>query len=95
MDFIEYNNERNRIDNEAWHLKRILNREYALSHNNVKIGDIVTDHLGSVQIESIRIYHHEPPSCIYRGTCYTKTGKPCKLGKKRDLYQININEPKK
>jgi len=91
MDTGEYYERINTIDAEAKKKRLIVNREYALSNSHIKIGDMVTDHIGTICVESIGIYNSTRlPSCIYKGTCYTKTGKPFKSKDKRQAYQCNL-----
>lgn len=73
-------------------IKKLAN-EYAIEHNPVNIGDIVTDHMGSIKVERIgvyltRIYAH--PSCFYIGTCCTKAGYYLKSGGMRRVNQNNL-----
>jgi hypothetical protein len=81
------------------HLKiKSLAKEYALSNNPYKIGDIVNDHTGSIKIEKILLRRKwfiakrefEYPQCIYIGVELTKKGEPNKRGYKRSIYQSNI-----
>ena len=64
--------------------------KYALSHSTVKIGDMITDHLGSIIVESILLNNANEPSCIYKGINLLKSGKVSKRQKKRYLYQVNL-----
>lgn len=90
MDIREFISKKNILredyDDNLWKLKK----EYALSNNTVKVGDIVIDHMGAVKVEKILIYRMDEPSCIYRGIEYTKAGKPTKRGGRRDAYQRNL-----
>lgn len=90
MDLDRYKAKIGKIDKEARDKKFRLNKEYALANSHVKIGDIVTDHIGSVCVESIRIFNDRIPSCIYMGTCITKAGKPFKSGEKRSVFQEHM-----
>lgn len=69
-----------------------LAKECAHSNNTHKIGDIVTDHIGSIVIEKFRLYFglSSLPSMIYYGTELKKDGTPTKKGGKRDVYQDNL-----
>ena len=73
-----------------------LHMEYADSNNPYKIGDIVTDNIGSVKIEKIKytIALSRIPSCIFYGQELTKKGIPKKNGSKREIWQGNIEEKK-
>lgn len=67
-----------------------LATKYAQQHNTVKIGDNITDHYQTIQVESISTHFTDEPSCIYQGQLFTKAGKPFKNAKKSSVYQINI-----
>ncbi|GAG11249.1 unnamed protein product, partial [marine sediment metagenome] len=54
------------------------------------IGDFVTDHIGKVLVEKILTAGGDNPQCVYRGSEYTKAGKPRKDRSKRDVYQCNL-----
>jgi hypothetical protein len=92
MKVEEYISEKNILRSEHDHQVRDLDKKYALSNSSVKIGDIVTDHMGSVKVDKILIYSSSDyePCCVYRGIEYTKAGKPTKRGNKRDAYQRNL-----
>ena len=65
---------------------------FANANNPYKVGDIVTDHTGSIKIEKIKTYFdgYTEPCCVYTGVEYTKKGEPNKKGNKRSVYQRNI-----
>ncbi|HWY36545.1 MAG TPA: hypothetical protein VNX68_18020 [Nitrosopumilaceae archaeon] len=88
----EYKNRLKAIDEERDVKKRQLVKECALSNNTVKIDDIVTDHIGSVKVESIKFdYNHGGiPCCIYYGIELKKDLTPTKKGEKRGVWQNNI-----
>lgn len=64
--------------------------EYCFANNTVKIGDIFTDHIGSIVVEDIkasaafRVY-----GCVYFGLELTKKLEPKKNGSKRSAFQQN------
>jgi hypothetical protein len=91
----EYKSKLNDI-NKDYELKlKSLDKDYAFSNNPFKIGDIVTDHIGSIKIEEIKAYlsRFPYPCCVYFGIEYTKKGKPNKRGNRRSIYQSNILQP--
>jgi len=90
MKINEYNNKMVVLKNEYNEKVSELKKEYALLNNIVKVGDIVTDHIGSVKVDKILVWETSDPSCVYKGTEYTKAGKPTKRGNKRNVYQINL-----
>jgi hypothetical protein len=74
--------------------KEELYREFAYANNPYKIGDIVTDHMGTIKIEKIKIYLGlgTYPQCVYFGVELTKKGEPNKRGNKRSVYQSNLTK---
>jgi len=65
-------------------------RRYCDSNNPYKIGDIFTDHIGSIKIKSIGYYYHKnEPCCIYIGHELKKNGEPRKDGSIRQAWQSN------
>jgi hypothetical protein len=72
--------------------KNALYKEFAYANNPYKIGDIVSDNLGTIKIEKIKVYLglHIYPQCVYFGVELTKKGEPNKRGNKRTVYQSII-----
>jgi len=72
--------------------KDALYIEFAYANNPYRLGDIVTDRIGSIKIEEIRPYFglDKYPQCVYFGIEYTKKGEQNKRGNKRNVYQSNI-----
>jgi len=81
------------------HEKALLNldRDFAVSNSIVKIGDVVTDHIGSVKVESIKLYRcfGELPRLSYYGIRLKKNGLPFVSGEKRSAYQMNLINPER
>lgn len=70
--------------------KRIIYIDYAKSNNPYKIGDIVTDHIGSLKIERIAVsVTWYISQCVYHGIDLKTNGQPCKK-QGRAVYQTNI-----
>ena len=95
MKIEEYHEKKKEIENRAQKEIKRLVCEYALSedNNSIQVGDMVTDHIGTIKVTSIKVYlDFNRPSCIYRGLQYTKQGKPFKSGEERDVYQFNIKQ---
>lgn len=70
-----------------------LDSAYAFENNPYKIGDIVQDHIGKLQIQSIEVFwgYDRIPFCCYRGIELNKDGTPRKRqDPKRVVYQSNI-----
>lgn len=55
-----------------------LRKQYAIEHNPVKVGDIVTDYYHTIRVEKMNIYGNPIPYMQYRGTELTKRGVPKK-----------------
>ena len=55
-----------------------LRKQYAIEHNPVKVGDIVTDHYHTIRVEQMSLYGHPIPYMRYQGTELTKQGVPKK-----------------
>lgn len=74
-------------------------REFAFSNNPYKIGDIVTDHIGSIKIEKIKYSYSanfdELPQCVYYGIELNKNGKPSKKQNHTAVWQCNIKSEAK
>jgi len=69
-----------------------LAREYVISNCEVKIGDKITDHIGSIIVEVINTgwgYTKEYPIAIFRGPEITKKGNFFKSGSKRSVWGDN------
>jgi hypothetical protein len=78
------------INKEA-NLKRLqVGRKFAISNNTISIGDKITDHIGSIIVQKITVYHSEIPQCVYDGVEINKNGKENKKGKTRAVYESNI-----
>lgn len=76
---------RNKYDSDVLHFKR----EYCDRNNPYKVGDIFTDHIGSIIIESIKYYPIDKPCCVYYGIELKKDGTPRKDSSKRQAWQSN------
>ena len=58
--------------------KSELREQYAIEHNPVKVGDIVTDHYHTIRVEEMSVYGHPIPAMRYTGTELTQKGVPKK-----------------
>ncbi len=71
--------------------KRIVER-YCLENSPYKIGDVFTDHIGSIRIEKIDFgtpSFSPYPCCLYYGVELKKDRTPKKSGSKRHAWQSN------
>lgn len=56
-----------------------LRKQYAIEHNPVKVGDIITDHYHTIKVKKISMYGRHPvPYMKYTGIELTKQGEPKK-----------------
>lgn len=63
---------------------------FCKENNPYKIGDVFTDHIGSVKIDKIGYFISErDPCCIYYGLELKKDGTPRKDLSRRGAYQSN------
>ena len=67
-------------------------KDFVRANNPYKIGDKITDHIGTVIFEKMGFNwgYLDKPCAIYFGTELNKDGKPNKKGSKRQVYQTNI-----
>jgi len=92
MNYEQYQERLREVRRESEIKQRELLIEYALANNNYKIGDVFTDHIGSVLIEKIKTHggaSYDKPCCVYFGLELKKDGTPRKDLSKRDAYQSN------
>lgn len=74
--------------------KRELAIQYVTENAKFKVGDIVTDHIGSVKVEVVKTQLREQgyPETVYHGTELKKDLTPTKKGDKRSVWVSNIKE---
>lgn len=74
--------------------KQELAKEYAFSNSSYKLGDIITDNVGSIKIERIQFstggFYRQHPECVFTGVELKKDLTPTKKGEKRKIYQSSI-----
>lgn len=72
--------------------KKKLIREFCDANNPYKVGDIFTDHIGSIRIEKIKYsfsLYREKPCCVYYGVELKKDLTPKKIQTNREAWQSN------
>ena len=69
---------------------RQIKLQYAKENTKFNVGDYVTDHIGTILVESIHYDLSEIPTAVYIGVKYTKNNKPFKSCEQRNVYQSNI-----
>jgi len=96
MNKEEYLKAKKALEAELEEKKKQLAREFAYSNNDVKIGDVITDHYKTIRVEKLLWGHNfgTPFSCMfYRGTRLTKNGQPAKRGAEYNrVAQTDIRE---
>jgi cell shape-determining protein MreC len=93
MDLITYNTKLKEIEKTYDDSKLELLIQYAKENNPYKIGDVITDHIGSIQIESFKVakvFNGDASEMVYFGVELKKDGTPKKNGDKRNVFQSNI-----
>ena len=89
----EYIEAEKQIEVEANKKKRELNVRYAMELNTYSKGDKVTDHVGTVLIDEIRVSSGSlggMPCCVYYGLELKKNGEPRKDRSRRNVYGSNV-----
>ena len=68
--------------------KKELIKSYCIANNPYKVGDVFTDHFGSIKIEKI-MYSIRSMCCVYYGPELKKDGTPKKSGAVHSAWQFN------
>jgi len=90
----EYLNNLETLSKMHSHSIERLAKKYALSNNDISVGDVITDQLGSIRVKEVSTstsFTRDLPECIYRGEKCTKKGKPTRGDSNRWLWQSNIS----
>jgi len=87
----EYVKNQKELEIEYSKSKEELMKEFVRSNDPYKIGDKVTDHIGTIIIESKKYdWGYTCPCAVYFGIELKKDGTPNKKMTKRNLWQSNI-----
>jgi hypothetical protein len=75
--------------------KRELAKDYAFANNPYKIGDIISDSVGSIKVDLIQhtiggTFIGKYPQCVYSGIELKKDLTPKKNGDRRKVFQSSI-----
>lgn len=94
MTIQEYKEKQKELKAEYTKKEQALDIEFAKANNLHKVGDIVTDHVGSIEVERISYgYSIESIPCvIYIGTELKKDGTKKKNDSVRNVYSTNIRK---
>ena len=92
MSTQEYDRQIGLLEEEFERRKKELMKEFSFSNNPHKIGDIITDNIGSIKIEKIKwgklIYKY--PCCVYYGVELKKDLTPTKKQNNTQIWQSNL-----
>jgi hypothetical protein len=69
--------------------KKKLIAQYCAANNKVQVGDIFTDHLGSILVDTIQVHYSWPPQYCFSGLELTKKLQPRANRARRSAYQRN------
>lgn len=88
----EYDLALNELSTEYDKKRREVDRRYAFANNPYKVGDKISDHISTIEIQSINAYVQFGgiPECVYTGIQYNKDGKVSKKQDHKNIYQSNI-----
>jgi hypothetical protein len=96
MNRAEYISRRQEICNARERALKELDERYAESNNPYKIGDYITDHIGTGKILDMAVARpfakNTPPCMLYTVMCIGKNGKPSRTQPDRRVWQTNILE---
>jgi hypothetical protein len=93
MDFTEYKDSVKSLEEKLEWDKTELMKQFVRENNPYKVGDIITDHIGSLKIEKMGYawgFSGSMPCATYFGLEINKDGTPNKKGKQRTAHQSNI-----
>ena len=93
MSLDDYFDEIKNLDKKYKEDKRMLGLKFIEINAKHKIGDIITDHIGTIKVEKILlnyIYYSNIPIAVYEGTEYKKDGTPRKKLSVRCVFENNI-----
>lgn len=93
----EYLLQKQSIKDQVKRMNMVLDREYALSNNSIKLGDVVeqSDINLKIIVDKINVSYPSTitgmPGCIYSGRQLTKTGHCYKTGKVAKIWQNRVS----
>lgn len=92
MTYEEYQVAVKALEKEYMEKEQAVVREYALSNNPVKIGDVIRDHHCKIKVERISVLRSfsKKPQCVYSGPRLKKNGEPYKNGDTESIWQSNL-----
>lgn len=92
MTIEDYETQKQNIVRQASKDKDALLIKFVDDNNPYKIGDTVTDHIGSIRYDELKYtIVNNIPTAVYRGVELKKDGTPKKRVIFRSVYGSNIN----
>lgn len=92
----EYKETIEALSKEFENNKKTIGRQYAISNSPLKVGEVATDHIGSIKIEKIQVDHSaafgQLPQCVYIGKPLKKDLTPIKGKPERYVWQSNLGK---
>jgi hypothetical protein len=97
MNYEEYLQKVTELESEFKNKKLELMKDFVRANNPYKIGDKITDHIGSIIIEKIGFawgwgYSVGKPCATYTGLELKKDGTPTKKESRRQVWQSDIKQ---
>lgn len=87
----EYKKKLDELNSEFKQKKFALYKEFALSNNPYRVGDILQDHFHIIKVEKIKIdVVLSTPECVYYGTQLTQKLEPKKKQDEAPMWQSNV-----
>jgi hypothetical protein len=91
MTELEYKEALKELAAEYENNKVALAKDFAISNNTVKYGDIITDHIGSLEVKRMTVStFSKQPQMVYYGIELKKDLTPMKNQTNRAVYQSNL-----
>lgn len=95
MDKKTYLNSLAKIAENAKRETNSLRWNFSYSHNSVRVGDTIEDHIGKGLVEKVNhgIFssNHDLPECVYDVIILNKDGSPSKIKQnRRSVWQCNL-----
>jgi len=92
MSYEEYLQKAKELESEFQNKKIVLMKAYVSANNPYKIGDKITDHMGTIIIEKIGFNRSMDgkPTATYTGLELKKDGTPTKKESRREVFLSNI-----
>lgn len=86
----EYLSAKAKLNKEFEERHKDLDMEFALSNNDVEVGDIVADKNNAIRVENISVFRsvYQLPYVYFIGTRLTKKLKPFKSGEKISIFNV-------